>query len=177
MPILVWRGANKVPVSSRTVCRTLGLTLLWSLAVDAGAQPVLSQRAAMEERPIAVYTDYELPPTSVEAGWRAVAVVLHVRILSSRPSNRSLGAGVQVSTVEHAVQVVEGFKGERALSARTVTFEQDVPSMLDGVRHQGTGHIFAAGDEYVVFSTRRRTETDLRWLGQRARPLLSPSSR
>lgn len=139
-------------MDSRRLSNSVALALLAGCC-GAGAM------AAQEAKPdpiVAVFTDYELPPRTLDAAWRVAPLIVRVRIESSvRAEMRSAGP-FRTPVTEHRVTVLEVFKGAASNDSELVVVQDSVePDGSAGdVRHVSGGRVFRSGEEYVLFLER-----------------------
>jgi hypothetical protein len=107
---------------------------------------------------VAVFTDYDLPPSTLDAAWSAVPIVVLARIQSSAVRERVTRQHHRVPFTEHQVMVVEVFKGAELIgAAKTLIVNQSTVekgAAPTTVTHESGGRSFRASEEYVLFLER-----------------------
>ena len=137
--------------ASRWVCATLLGVLMLGSTSDSYT---LAQRP-QDDRLVAVITDYQLPPTTLDAAWDKAPVIVLARVQSSTRREQVGPSQMRMPLTEHQIALVEVFKGaERLGSANTLVITQDSveeSASPSAVTHSSGGRVFKASEEYVFF--------------------------
>lgn len=125
------------------------IAILASLAMVGSLE---AQQSGQIGEIVAVYTDHELPPATLEAASSKVAVIARIRILESEVKHKKIGRSTTVPVTEHIVELLEVLKGTTVSSGNQVTVTQvSVEEGRSKAKHQSGGRVFRPGEEYVLF--------------------------
>ncbi len=129
--------------------------LLSAIPLKGFADGQASAQPAQQSDPIAVFTDYDLPPSTLEAAWGTVPIIVLARVQSSVVRERVTRGNLPVPYTEHQVIVQEVFKGSELLGAvKSLTVDQstvEASATLSRAKHESGGRVFKAPEEYVLF--------------------------
>jgi hypothetical protein len=115
----------------------------------------MSAQSGQSPPVVAIFTDYELPPSTLDKAWDKVPVIAHVRVQSSTSREKTGPRGLRVPYTEQRVIVLEVFKGAEVIgAAKTLTVNQQTAgheANARGVTHESGGRAFKTSEEYVLF--------------------------
>jgi hypothetical protein len=122
-------------------------------ATASTSSPVIQEPATEQYK---VFTDYELPPPSLDAAWKTAPIIVRGTVQASAVRERHApNAPVPIPITEHRLKVLEVFKGAGLIGpVAELIVEQDTvepAASPRGVAHGSGGRVFKPSEEYVLF--------------------------
>ncbi len=140
------------PSTERRTC-TPALVAVCALWI-AGMASSATQET--QDQVVAVITDYELPPATLDAAWKIAPIIVRGQVQSSIVRERAAPRRpVPRARTEHRVKLLEILKGASVIGTRTeLVVAQDTVeagASSTNIPHKGGGDLFKPSEEYVFF--------------------------
>jgi hypothetical protein len=141
-----------------SVATFTGGVVTLALAIMTLPSTTFSSAYAQADQQVRIFTDYELPPGSLDVAWDTVPVIVLARVQSSAQRERVGPRKITVPFTEHHIRVLEVFKGgEFVGSSNVLTINQasaDAAPSSSIAKHESGGRVFKSSEEYVFFLER-----------------------